>query len=53
MNEFIVEKQRVLTPDQMVRGVMGISLDKLIEAIRENRDGQYDHLYKPQPKETA
>lgn len=53
MNQFVVEKKRVLTPDQMVRGVMGISLDKLIEAIRENRDGQYDHLYKPQPQETA
>lgn len=53
MNQFIVEKKRVLTPDQMVRGVMGISLGKLIEAIRENRDGQYDHLYKPKPKETA
>ena len=47
MNEFIVEKQRVLTPQQQVVGVLGISLDELINAIRENRDGQYDHLFKP------
>lgn len=47
MNEFIVEKKRVLTPQQQVVGVLGISLDELINAIRENRDGQYDHLFKP------
>lgn len=53
MNEFIIEKQRVLTPQQQVVGVLGISLDELINAIRENRDGQYDHLFKPQAQETA
>ena len=47
MNEFVIEKQRVLTPQQQVVGVLGISLDELINAIRENRDGQYDHLFKP------
>ena len=42
MNEFIVEKQRVLTPQQQVVGVLGI-----------NRDGQYDHLFKPQTQEAT
>lgn len=53
MNEFIVEKKRVLTPQQQVVGVLGISLDELINAIRENRDGKYDHLFKPMPVEAA
>lgn len=53
MNEFIVEKQRALTPQQQVVGILGISLDELINAIRENRDGQYDHLFKPQTQEAA
>lgn len=53
MNEFVVEKQRVLTPQQQVVGVLGISLDELINAIRENRDGQYDHLFKSQTQEAA
>ena len=53
MNEFIVEKQRVLTPQQQVVGALGITLDELITAIRENRDGQYDHLFKPQTQEAA
>lgn len=53
MNEFVIEKQRVLTPQQQVVGVLGISLDELINAIRENRDGQYDHLFKPQTQEAA
>ena len=47
MNEFVIEKKRVLTPKEQVVGVLGISLDDLINAIRENRDGQYDHLFKP------
>lgn len=53
MNEFVIEKKRVLTPQQQVKGVLGISLDELINAIRENRDGQYDHLFKPMPAEVA
>lgn len=47
MNEFIVEPNRKLTPQQQVMGVLGVSLDDLVNAIRENRDGQYDHLFKP------
>lgn len=46
MNEFLVAEDRKLTPQQMVIGVMGISLDELINAIRENRDGRFDCLYK-------
>ena len=53
MNEFVIEKQRVLTPQQQVVGVLGISMDELINAIRENRDGQYDHLFKPQTQEAT
>lgn len=53
MNEFVVEHKRALTPQQMVKGVMGISMEDLINAIRENRDGQFDNLYKPQPEKTA
>ena len=45
MNEFVVAKDRRMTPQQIVRGVMGISLEQLINAIRENRDGQFDCLF--------
>lgn len=45
MNEYIVEPGRKLTPQQTVVGVMGITLDDLVAAIQENRDGQYDHLF--------
>lgn len=50
MNEFVVVKKPVLTPQQMVLGVMGISMDELINAIRENRDGKFDQLYVQQPE---
>lgn len=46
MNEFIVAADRKLTPQQIVVGVMGISLDELVNAILENRDGRFDCLYK-------
>lgn len=46
MNEFLVAKDRKLTPQQMTVGVMGISLEQLINEIRENRDGRFDCLYK-------
>lgn len=45
MNEFIVAEDRKLTPQQVVMGVMGISLEQLINEIRENRDGRFDCLY--------
>lgn len=47
MNEFIVEPGRKLTPQQTVAGVMGITLDDLVAAIQENRDGQFDRLFVP------
>ena len=46
MNQFLVDKNRNITPQQIVVGVMGISLEQLINDIRENRDGRYDCLYK-------
>ena len=46
MNEFVVDKTAKLTPQQVVMGTMGISLNQLIAAIRENRGGQFDRLYK-------
>ena len=46
MNEFIVAEHRKMTPDQVVRGTMGISLEQLINDIRENRDGLYDSLFR-------
>lgn len=45
MNEFVAEPGRKLTPQQTVVGVLGITLDDLVAAIQENRDGQYDHLF--------
>lgn len=47
MNEFIVTRKPAQTPQEQVMGVMGISLEALIAAIQDNRDGQYDHLFKP------
>lgn len=53
MNEFVVDKTAKLTPAQVVMGTMGVSLNDLIDAIRENRGGQFDHLYKKQPMSGA
>ena len=53
MIEFIVTGRPAPAPQEQVVGVMWISLDTLINAIRENRDGQYDHLFKPMPAEAA
>lgn len=50
MNEFKLEpREKPLTHDQVVLGIMGVSMADLINAIRENRDGTFDCLYK-QPK---
>lgn len=46
MNKFVVDKSIKLTPQQMVPGIMGISVEQLINMIKENRDGQFDQLYK-------
>ena len=53
MNEFIVTEKPAQTPQEQGVGGLGISLDELINAIRENRDGQYDHLFKPVPAEAT
>lgn len=46
MNEFIVPENRQLTYEQLTMGTMGISLEQLINDIRENRDGLYDSLFR-------
>ena len=46
MNQFLVAEGRTLTPQQTVMGVMGISLEQLINEIRENKDGRFDCLYR-------
>lgn len=48
MNEFVVKQKKSLTPSQIVASVTGMSMDELITKIRENRGGQYDHLYRDQ-----
>lgn len=51
MNEFKLEpREKPLTHDQVVLGIMGVSLADLINAIRENRDGAFDCLYKQKQK---
>lgn len=51
MNEFKTEqREKPMTHDEVVLGIMGISLNDLVNAIRENRDGVFDCLYK-QPKQ--
>lgn len=46
MNEFIINRPARMHPKDVVPGVMGISLEQLINQIRENRNGQYDCLYR-------
>lgn len=53
MNEFLVPENRKLTPQQIVMGTMGISLEQLINDIRENRNGRYDCLYKSNSNDQA
>ena len=43
---------RKLTPQQMAVGVMGISLEQLINEILENRDGRFDCLFKNNKEES-
>lgn len=49
MNEFVVKQKKPLAPAQIVASVTGMSMDELITKIRENRGGQYNHLYRQQP----
>ena len=52
MNEFLVTEGRKLTPQQMAVGVMGISLEQLINEILENRGGRFDCLFKNNKEES-
>ncbi len=45
MNEFVIMQNTPLTPQQLILGITGTSAERLIEAIRENRDGRFDGLY--------
>lgn len=36
---------RPLSPDEIVRGIFGVSLDALVKEIVINQDGKYDCLY--------
>lgn len=54
MNEFKLEQRETPpTHDQVVLGIMGVSVADLINAIRENRDGAFDCLYKQPKREEA
>ena len=54
MNEFKLEpREKQLTNNQVVLGIMGVSMTDLINAIRENRDGAFDCLYKQPKREEA
>lgn len=37
--------ERRKTPDEVVRGILGISVKQLIKDIQVNKDGRYDSLY--------
>ncbi|MCC8076269.1 MAG: hypothetical protein LIO95_10100 [Clostridiales bacterium] len=51
MNEFIIHPVK-LTPEQAVRGTLGVPLREFIEAVVKNEGGKYDALYK-QKEETS
>ncbi len=46
MNEFIIDRTVKPTPQHLVLGTMGITMQQLVNAILENKDGQFDSLYK-------
>ncbi len=46
MNDFIIDRTVKPTPQQVVLGTMGITMQQLVNAILENKDGQFDSLYK-------
>lgn len=41
----IIHKDVPATPDDIVRGIFGISLNQLVKDIQTNADGRYDSLY--------
>ncbi|MCD7734625.1 MAG: hypothetical protein LUH48_05815 [Clostridiales bacterium] len=50
MTEFIIDRTVKPTPQQLVLGTMGITMQQLVNAILENRDGRFDSLYKKEAK---
>lgn len=42
---FVVTSGEPLTPEQAVMGIFGMSFDRLVREIIENRGGRYDRLY--------
>ncbi|MCD8368286.1 MAG: hypothetical protein LUC48_09740 [Clostridiales bacterium] len=52
MNDFVIDRTVKPTPQQVVLGTMGISMQQLVNAILENKDGQFDSLYKKGREET-
>lgn len=47
-NKFNVEinSEWKVSPEMLVMGLFGVSLDQLINNIRVNKDGEYDSIYK-------
>lgn len=41
----VVDENKVITKEQLIFGLFGISLDQLIEDIYANKDGKYDDVY--------
>lgn len=41
----IIHKDVTTSPDDIVRGIFGISLNQLVQDIQTNANGQYDSLY--------
>lgn len=44
----VLPNARKLTNDEICRCVFGKPLEAIIKDIRDNKDGKYDSLYKPQ-----
>ena len=42
------QPSRPPTADEAATAIYGVSLDKLVRAILENKDGQFDRLYTKQ-----
>ena len=42
------QPSRPPTADEAAKAIYGVSLDKLVRAILENKDGQFDRLYTKQ-----
>lgn len=44
--EFVIcDTEKTMEPEEIVRGIFGISIQQLIKDIQLNKDGKYDALY--------